>query len=110
MEDVGFRQWATLNGAQLAKAALVCHHTGMPKRIKHASRPNDVNQLAHFLVVDSTRDEGNIVPPTKAQISLLMAELGRKGGKKGGKRRLETMTPTKRKEIARKAANARWNK
>jgi len=37
-----------------------------------------------------------------------MAELGRKGGKKGGKRRLETMTSRERIEIARKAAQARW--
>jgi hypothetical protein len=39
---------------------------------------------------------------------MLMAELGRKGGKVGGKRRLETMTPNQRRDVARKAANARW--
>ena len=33
----------------------------------------------------------------------VMRELGRRGGKKGGKRRLETMTAEERKEIARKA-------
>jgi hypothetical protein len=48
--------------------------------------------------------------PTKAQISLLMAQLGKKGGKIGGKRRLETMTPTERSEIAQRAARARWKK
>jgi hypothetical protein len=37
-----------------------------------------------------------------------MAEMGRKGGKIGGKRRLETMTPRKRKSLARNAALARW--
>ena len=35
---------------------------------------------------------------------------GRKGGLKGGKRRLETMTPEQRKEVAQKAAAARWAK
>jgi len=77
---------------------------------RNKQEPTDVNELAHRLVSVSTSDERGITPPTKAQISLLMAELGRKGGKKGGKRRLETMTPTERKEIARRAAKARWKK
>jgi hypothetical protein len=34
--------------------------------------------------------------------------LGRKGGLIGGKRRLETMTPEQRSEVARKAAAVRW--
>lgn len=46
--------------------------------------------------------------PTKEQVSLLMAKLGRKGGKIGGKRRLQTMTSEERSEIARLAAQARW--
>jgi hypothetical protein len=35
-------------------------------------------------------------------------ELGRKGGLKGGKARAEKLTPEQRKEIAKKAAEARW--
>ncbi len=35
--------------------------------------------------------------------------LGRKGGLKGGKARAEKLTPEERKEIAKKAANARWS-
>jgi hypothetical protein len=31
-------------------------------------------------------------------------------GRKGGKRRLDTMTAEQRREIARKAARARWKK
>jgi hypothetical protein len=80
----------------------------MPKRIKQSKRLNDLNQLAQRLVSETTLDNSIIELPTKAQISLLMAELGRKGGKKGGKRRLETMTSTERSEAARKAAQARW--
>lgn len=34
--------------------------------------------------------------------------LGRLGGIKGGKVRAETLTPTQRKRIAKKAAKARW--
>jgi len=45
-----------------------------------------------------------------AVLSKVMSEMGRKGGKIGGKRRLETLSPSKRKHIARKAAQARWKK
>jgi len=43
-------------------------------------------------------------------ISQVMAAMGAKGGKIGGKRRLETMTDTQRSRIAKKAAKARWSK
>ncbi len=82
----------------------------MPKRIKQKKRPSDVNQLAHLLVDQSTQMEESVAPASKEQISMFMAQLGRKGGKKGGKRRLETMTPNERKAIAKKAAQARWAK
>jgi hypothetical protein len=36
--------------------------------------------------------------------------LGQRGGLKGGKARAEKLTPKERKEIARKAARARWDK
>ena len=36
--------------------------------------------------------------------------LGRKGGLKGGPARAKKLTPEQRSNIARKAANARWNK
>jgi hypothetical protein len=39
-----------------------------------------------------------------------MSEIGRKGGKIGGKRRLKTMTAAERKKVAAKAARARWKK
>ncbi len=45
-------------------------------------------------------------------ISEVMREMGRKGGKaaggKGGKKRMAALTPQQRKELARKAARARW--
>ena len=34
----------------------------------------------------------------------------KKGGKKGGKARASSLTPERRKEIAKKAALARWGK
>jgi hypothetical protein len=36
--------------------------------------------------------------------------LGRLGGLKGGKARTEKLTPERRKEIAQRAANARWKR
>ena len=39
-----------------------------------------------------------------------MSEMGRKGGKIGGKRRLQTMTAEDRVRVAVKAAKARWSK
>jgi hypothetical protein len=40
-------------------------------------------------------------------IRQVMSEMGRKGGKIGGKRSLETMTPEERSERSRKAVAAR---
>jgi hypothetical protein len=48
--------------------------------------------------------------PSKSEISRVMAEMGRRGGQIGGKRRLETMTEEQRRKAATKAAKARWKK
>jgi hypothetical protein len=67
----------------------------------------------HFLGNKSTSGALEAPKPQKAtqeEISRVMSALGRRGGKKGGKRRLETMTQKKRSDIAFKAARARWDK
>lgn len=77
----------------------------MPKR---SSKKNirDVNVLASSIVEQATgeaipkKDESNKNPAAVA--------LGRLGGLKGGKARAEKLTSVRRKEIARKAAEARW--
>ena len=43
----------------------------------------------------------------KRLVSLVMSEMGKRGGKFGGKRSLETMTPEERRERAIKAVQAR---
>jgi hypothetical protein len=43
-------------------------------------------------------------------ISQVMSAMGKRGGAKGGKRRLETLSDERRSEIAAQAANARWAK
>jgi len=76
------------------------------KRRTNVKRPTDVNQLAHFLGQQSTDDKS----PSKDEISRVMSELGKRGGKIGGKRRMVTLTQEQRSQIAYKAAQARWAK
>jgi len=82
--------------------------------------PRDANQLAHEIVRLSTEEpeentpmpEEEEKPPEteRSEISKYLAEIGRKGGLKGGKARNDKLTPERRKEIAVKAASTRWNK
>jgi hypothetical protein len=86
----------------------------MPKRIskakkKRRKRPTDINQLAHLLVRESTEEEKPDALSEKI-ISDIMTELGRRGGKIGGKRSLETMTPEDRSARGLLAARVRWAK
>jgi len=46
--------------------------------------------------------------PVPVGLSEYMAAIGSKGGKIGGKRRMTTLTPERRKEIAQQAAAKRW--
>lgn len=64
-------------------------------------RPRDVNSLAKYIVDLTTGDE------TEPELSVKQAA-GRLGGLKGGKARAESLTPERRKEIAKKAAKTRW--
>ena len=94
----------------MKRSAAARYHDPMPKRTKQPKkpkRPKDVNQLAHELVRLSTEEPE---PVSKSDISRVMAELGRRGGRKGGKMRLETLSEDRRREIAVKAARARWKK
>ncbi len=43
-------------------------------------------------------------------VSVYMAQIGKRGGKIGGKRRMDRLTVRQRKALARKAAQARWSK
>ena len=91
-----------------ARSGKSCDTGGMPKR-KSTKRPTDVNQLAHQLVQESTEPDEELAP-SKADISRVMAEMGRRGGKIGGKRRAARLTPKQRSESASRAARARWGK
>ena len=82
----------------------------MPKRISKSKKaPKDVNENA-FAIVKLATEESKPEPIDRAMLSRIMSEMGKKGGKIGGKRRMITMTSEERSQIALKAANARWKK
>ncbi len=73
----------------------------MPKR---SSKNEDVNRLAADIVSQATGDD-DAAPPAKNPAAVA---LGRLGGLKGGKARAAKLSAERRKEIAKKAADARW--
>lgn len=86
----------------------------MPKRSskpKHGSL--DTVQNAHRVFLESVglaNDDTATPTAHPSVISQIMAEMGRKGGRIGGKRRLETMSKKERSDVAKTAAKARWAK
>ena len=75
----------------------------MPKRTRKDENL-DVFQNARRVFLEATETTELTI------VQKVMREMGAKGGKIGGKRRLETMTDEQRKRSARKAAKARWAK
>ena len=76
----------------------------MPKR---SSKPTDLNRLASAIVQEVTGEGPQERPSGKNPAAV---ELGRLGGLKGGKARAAKLTAERRREIARKAARARWSR
>ena len=69
---------------------------------KTPKRPRDANQLAKLIVGIASGEQADEAPAKdEAAVAL---------GRKGGKRRAETLTEERKKEIAQKAAKARWRK
>ncbi|SDY40104.1 histone H1 [Nitrosomonas sp. Nm33] len=74
----------------------------MSKRPKNL----DLNQLAKRIVDEAIGEEP--VTPVPKEKNKAAVELGRLGGRKGGKARAENLTSEQRSEIAKKAINKRW--
>jgi hypothetical protein len=74
----------------------------MPDRSR--KRPRDTNLLAAAIVRAATEGE----PDEEDTRDPAAVALGRKGGLVGGKARAAKLSPEQRREIARKAARARW--
>jgi hypothetical protein len=79
----------------------------MPQR---SSKQPDFVQNARRMVDESTRPHETPAKLNPSLISQVMAEMGRKGGKAGGKSRMESMGVKGRSEFGRAAVNARWAK
>jgi len=77
----------------------------MPKRTRKSADTLDTVQNARRVSLEAI----SLSETTELTIvQKVMREMGAKGGKIGGKRRLETMTDEQRRRSARKAAKARW--
>ena len=78
----------------------------MPRKEPRLPRPLDVNEVAFRFVRGVTGDPVEDKPVDhKAAV-----ELGKRGGRAGGKARAKKLPAAKRAEIARKAAQSRWGK
>lgn len=74
---------------------------------KRSRMPRDTNVNA-AMVVKMATDQPVEPEPEKPAKNPAAVELGRKGGLKGGKARWKGVPAKKRKELAQKAAQARW--
>jgi hypothetical protein len=83
----------------------------MPKRLSKTPR-GDINELAARIVDAATSDappaQGQ--SPSPPQKNPHAVALGRAGGKKSAAARMAKLTPEQRREIAQKAAAARWRR
>ena len=71
--------------------------------VKRKKKEHDFAVTAFRVVQEAT---GQAEEEPKSNIDY--SAIGRKGGLKGGKARAEKLTPERKSEIARKAAQARW--
>jgi hypothetical protein len=71
--------------------------------MKNKTRPNDINQLAHFIVQQVTN--ASFEQPSKNPAAVA---LGRLGGLKGGRARAKMLSAERRHQIACKAAISHW--
>lgn len=68
------------------------------------SKKKDINELAKHITDIAIGDK----KPEKNDKNPAAVALGKLGGKKGGKARADALSPERRKDIAKKAAKARW--
>ena len=71
-------------------------------------RPRDPFQLAKLIGDISTGQVEDDDPNAGKDPAAILR--GRSGGLKGGQARASALSPSKRKQIAKKAASARWSK
>jgi hypothetical protein len=91
---------------------VVCRKRWKGKKPKRLEGWLDLTRSS--LIVDiatgQVEDKRDSPPSEKAEKDPAAVSLGRRGGLKGGKARAASLTAKQRREIARKAATARWQK
>ncbi len=70
-------------------------------------RPRDINQLAVAIARESVGEAEPQPADNRNPAAVALAQLG---AKKGGEVRAKNLSARRRKEIAKKAAKARWSK
>lgn len=78
---------------------------------KRKKREHDFAVTAYRVVQEATAEPEEALEdaePTPEERHAAAVALGRLGGKKGGKARAEKLSAKRRREIAKKAAAARW--
>lgn len=73
-------------------------------------KKKDVNETAFDIVQAAIGEGDKPEKPKEPTKNPAAVALGRLGGLKGGKARAAKLTPERRKEIAKKAAESRWSK
>lgn len=76
----------------------------MPSRASRGGKRADLSQIAVGIVEQAT---GEVLKPSEGK-NLHAQALSALGASKGGKARAAALSERKRKQIARKAARARW--
>ena len=77
--------------------------------IRPKKLPSDTNERAQRVAKLLTGEQEPEPPePERSAVSVYLAEIGRRGGSKGGRARAEKLSSARKKQIAKKAAIARW--
>lgn len=77
---------------------------------KRSRKKVDLNRLAKSIVDQSTTDEELLAKALEEGKNPAAVSLGRLGGLKGGKARAASLSAEQRSEIAKRAAEARWQR
>lgn len=82
------------------------------KDSKRLPRPKDPFELASLIgrIATGQVEDKPIADPTAEEVRRVMSAMGKRGGPKGGAARAEVLSPSRRREIAKKAAQSRWAK
>ena len=91
-----------------------CYFCSRPLRPEEPAQPFmglSVHPGCYRAEIDSTQPSAHpsyLFVPLRPLKNPFAVELGRRGGLKGGRARAEKLSPSRRREIARRAARARW--